>query len=284
MTQTRTSAGERATGGRLVWDVLMMALALLSVGFVIWVEVYDLEPEDDLFLRLAYWDLAIVALFLGEFLWRWTASTDKREFWKRNWWELPGLVPLYLEVLSTQVGPLAWLRAFRLLRVVRVLRLFRAIGALRRLRQNVRFINKVLEESRLGYTLLVAGGVVFAMAAVVFILERDTNDNFATYGDALWWAIVTATTVGYGDITPVTGVARILAGMLMLVGIGLIGIVASSLSTAILSIGQKQEAAGTGPPPPPYPLVDALDRLATLRQSGALTDDEFATAKQKLLA
>lgn len=57
----------------------------------------------------------------------------------------------------------------------------------------------------------------------------------ATFGDALWWAIVTATTVGYGDIAPVTPIARVIAVVLMLVGIGTLGMITGSIATYFLT-------------------------------------------------
>jgi hypothetical protein len=112
----------------------------------------------------------------------------------------------------------------------------------------------------------VAAAVVLVMALVVWVLERDTNPKMPTFGEALWWAIVTTTTVGYGDITPQTGLARLLATVLMMLGIGTVGVVASTVSAALLHV-QGSDAPAEVPP-----MVDALERLAALRERGALTE------------
>jgi len=116
---------------------------------------------------------------------------------------------------------------------------------------------------------------------VVWMLERESNPQLSHFPDALWWAVVTATTVGYGDITPRTGLARVIATALMVMGIGLIGVVASSVSQALLASDQKPESA---PRDSREALVIALERLAALRASGALTHAEFLRAKEQVLA
>jgi voltage-gated potassium channel len=83
--------------------------------------------------------------------------------------------------------------------------------------------------SRLGEPTLVVAVAVFVAAAIV--QRAEESPEYATYGDSLWWAIVTVTTVGYGDITPKTSEGRVVAAMLMLTGIALLGTVAASLAS-----------------------------------------------------
>ncbi|MEU8005428.1 potassium channel family protein [Catellatospora sp. NPDC049111] len=85
--------------------------------------------------------------------------------------------------------------------------------------------------ARLGRVALVAGAVLFVGAAMAYYAERPTNPEFATYGDALWWAIVTLTTVGYGDIVPITTAGRIDGTAIMLMGVALLGLLAGSLAS-----------------------------------------------------
>ena len=83
------------------------------------------------------------------------------------------------------------------------------------------------------------GGVgLFALAMLLFgswmayVAEHPANPGFATFGDALWWGIVTLTTVGYGDIVPETRKGRTAAVFLMLTGIGTLGIISGTLASA----------------------------------------------------
>jgi voltage-gated potassium channel len=258
-------------------DVAMMVLAVLSLGLVLWVELEGIGWKDPRFKWVAAADLVIVLIFLGDFLYGLARAQDRKAFWRARWYELPGLVPLYAEAFS-------WLRLAQLLRLTRVLRLLRAVAAYRRMK-TITFLDVLLNRSKLGYVLLLSAGVVLGMAMVVWMLERDHNPDLASFSDSLWWAIVTATTVGYGDITPQSGLGRLFATVLMLMGIGLIGVVASSLSAAIIATGgAAQEGSGEGGPSSPgVGLVEALERLAALKEKGHLSEEEFQTAKRRLL-
>jgi voltage-gated potassium channel len=262
---------------RAFLDLVMAILAVLSMGPILWVELEGVSWPDPKFKLLAAIDLGFVLIFLGDFLFGLVRAQDRKAYWRSRWYELPALVPLYAEAFS-------WLRLAQLLRLTRVLRLLRAVAAWRRMK-SLTFLDVLLNRGKLGYVLLSSAGVVVAMATVVWMLERSTNPNLATFSDALWWAIVTATTVGYGDITPQTGLARLFATVLMVMGIGLIGVVASTLSAAIIATGgAEQEGAGGATPSASGPsLVESLERLAQLKERGHLSEEEFQAAKRKLL-
>lgn len=253
-------------------DLVMMVLALASLGPIFYVELEGLQWPDPRFQVLAAIDLVFVCVFLGDFLWGLWRARDRGDFLRRHWYELPGLVPLYAEGLSL-------LRAAQFLRLARLVRLLRVLTAYRRMR-TLAVLDALFNRYKLGHTLLISFIVVMGMAAVVWMLERQTNPDLSHFPDALWWAIVTATTVGYGDITPQTGLARMCATVLMLMGIGLIGVVASSLSNALLIVEQEAGRADAASAPT---WVSELERLAVLRERGHLSAEEFSAAKRKLL-
>ncbi len=84
---------------------------------------------------------------------------------------------------------------------------------------------------RLGRVALIAGSVMVAGAVAAYYAEHPVNPEFATFGDSLWWAIVTLTTVGYGDIVPETTTGRIAAVMIMITGVAVLGLLAGSLAS-----------------------------------------------------
>lgn len=126
------------------------------------------------------------------------------------------------------VAVLRWGRAARVARLLRVLRGVRS----------ARMIGAVVLERRaqsafLGAA-LVAFLTVFLGAVAVLRVERPMGGNITTAGDALWWAMVTMSTAGYGDLYPVTAEGRVVAVVLMVVGVGLFGAVTGLFASWIL--------------------------------------------------
>lgn len=99
---------------------------------------------------------------------------------------------------------------------------------------------------RLGRAAVVAVLMVFACAYVAFEAEQATNPEFDSFGDALWWGVVTLTTVGYGDIVPETDAGRWAGVTLMITGIGIIGALAGSLASFLRLSRPTRDGADPG--------------------------------------
>ena len=84
--------------------------------------------------------------------------------------------------------------------------------------------------SRSDFLIVVSGGLVITSATIVTSLERARNPALGSFPDALWWAVVTITTVGYGNQEPVTFFGRIVAVILMITGVGFFGAIAANLA------------------------------------------------------
>lgn len=143
-----------------------------------------------------------------------------------------------------------------LIRLARIARLVVAGSGARRLFQQI------------GRVAIVAVAVVFIGAALVYRAEHATNPGFATYGDALWWAVVTLTTVGYGDIVPKTDAGRIIAVMIMVTGVAVLGVLAGSLA-GFFGLGNRETDRAPTPAPEPdlrAEIVDLRESVATLAE------------------
>ena len=203
----------RLTGlRRWVYEAVMIALAVAVVA-LLW-----LEP--------AGWghpaNLAIWAAFVVDYAVRAALSDDRRRFVTTQWVDLIAILPL------------DFFRAARILRLARLLRLMRAGSIVWRVSANVR---GVLRTNGLGAVLAVSATLIVAGGLAIWAVEPAMGD----FGDAAWWAVVTTTTVGYGDISPTTGLGRIVAGVLMVVGIGTIGMITGSIATYFIGEHQHQQ-------------------------------------------
>jgi voltage-gated potassium channel len=196
---------------RVAYDAAMIALALLVVVLLL--------VDDVGWVRVV--NLVIWAVFVADYALRLALSTDKRAFVKANVVDLLAILPA---------------DQFRALRMLRVLRLVRGVTVLTRVLRDLRGIR---ETNGLGWVLFVAGGAISVSAAAVRFLEPTID----SWPDAFWWATVTATTVGYGDISPESGAARVVAVVLMLVGIGTIGMLTASIATYFLGGGATATSA-----------------------------------------
>jgi len=100
--------------------------------------------------------------------------------------------------------------------------------------------------------LVLTTGVMLLGATGLFVVERPQNKSVTSFGDAVWWAITTTTTVGYGDIYPVTAEGRLIAVLLMLTGIRVIGVFTATTASAFM-IQDDQDEFGA--------IHDRMDRL-----------------------
>ncbi len=108
-------------------------------------------------------------------------------------------------------------------------------------------------------------------SAWMHIAEKGVNSAIQNPFDALWCGVVTLTTVGYGDVYPVTTEGRLVAMALMLLGIGLFGAITATIASYLMSSDSHHD--------PDHSPAGDLERLAALHEQGALTQDEFAEAK-----
>jgi voltage-gated potassium channel len=159
--------------------------------------------------------------------------------------DLLALLPMLLLMGGTEA---VLLRAFRLLRIVRVARLGRFSRAAHHVVDAIRS-----RRYELGVSVCIAGLLLILSSTLLYLVEGETQpDAFGSIPRAMWWSIVTLTTVGYGDVYPVTPLGRMLAGVTAIMGIGLIamptGILAAAFSDALRRRTEEEGAEDQADP------------------------------------
>ena len=130
------------------------------------------------------------------------------------------------------------------LRAVRAFRLLRLVRALAFLSIGLKTSRRALRHRKFHYVLVLMVGVILLGASGLYVIERGQNDGLTSFGDALWWAVSTTTTVGYGDIYPQTGEGRLIAVLLMLTGIGVIGVFTATIASLFMIEDEEDEFNG----------------------------------------
>lgn len=213
----------KAAGARIALfdDAIMIFFSTISIFLLIFEIVSEQTPHQTRVLEIA--DITIASVFLFEFCLRLYRAPNRRKFLRAHWWELLASIPITSS--TTQV-----LRGLNLLRIFRLLRLLRLVRFLARLRVILNASSRFAEQTYLVYIATLAAIVVMSGALGFHYMEAGVNPKVHGLWDSFWWTVVTITTVGYGDIYPVTTGGRILAICLMLGGIATV-----STSTAFIA-------------------------------------------------
>jgi voltage-gated potassium channel len=206
------------------YELFILGLSVLSLANLV-VMLVALDAEVDAVVRIVDGLLCIV--FLIDFGWRLTTAPDRRAYMRWGWADFLGSLPA------------PGLRLFRLVRIGFSVQIIRAAGGRKVIRQLVR----ERAETAIFFVFFVAITVLELASILVLIAEREApGHNIKTGGEALWWAWVSVTSVGYGDFYPVSPWGRIFGSVLLGVGIGLVTTVTGFLATKLLP--QREHAAG----------------------------------------
>ena len=225
-----------------LFDVVLLWAIVLSVALVTLESVPSIKAEYGALLRVLEW--SFTGLFTVEYVARLYAARHPRRYAFSFFGvvDFLAVVPGYLSLVIAGSQYLLAVRALRLLRIFRVLKLSRYLG-------EISVLTEALRASRFKITvfLYTVLTIVVIMGSVMYLVEGPQN-GFTSIPISIYWAIVTLTTVGYGDISPQTALGRMISSVLMITGFGIIA-VPTGIVTAELS--RAAHPGGQGEPPKP---------------------------------
>ena len=249
------------------YDLVIWILAIFSLIILIPLIFGNLSPSDAAVLNTLENGLCIIFLF--DFFRSLRLAPKKWAYFLKGggWLDLLGSIPF---------GAFAIFRVARLFRVVRLLRKVTG-GELRRI------LTRRLAQSTLLFTLVIALILIFTISWIVLQAEQGAaNANIKTYHEAVWWAFVTITTVGYGDYYPVTNVGQWMAIILMFFGLGIIGVLSSYLASTFISLQRRRKEGRDGENEQDEDEGNDEDETTNLEAELATIKEEMAAIKQLL--
>lgn len=211
------------------WEVFILAVSIMSVINLVQIV---LIPNPDIVQVVVIMDSVLTVVFVSDLIRRLVVAEDRTAYLTRGWG--------WVDVLAT----------FPLLRILRVLRIARVLMVMRRFGGPLQAFKAFFSNKAAGgllSVLLIALIVMEWGALLVLAVERSAEGaNIETAADAIWYLLVTMSTVGYGDQYPVTDAGRLIGALIIVVGVGVFGTLTGFLANAFLA---PSEAAAAAAPP-----------------------------------
>ena len=198
------------------WDWFVLVVAVVALLLVL-LETFLHIPAGILSV-LRTIDTLSCLIFLTDIFVRWRREQWAAAFWRWGWFDLLASIPFD--------------SAFRTLQAIRIYRIIRLIRILKKLQTLTGGTS--LNEKLMALPAIALVMVFFSTNLILEVERLDPTSNIKTGGDALWWALSTVTTVGYGDTYPVTTEGRIIAAVLMLIGIALFGSMSAIITSKLI--------------------------------------------------
>lgn len=219
---------EADTPAGKIFDIILLVLILLSVILVMLDSVSWIRLEHETLLDQFEWIITVV--FSAEYIARIIVVRKPFKYITSFYGiiDLLSILPKYISLIFVGGSSLVAFRALRLLRVFRILKLSRYIGE-----SNFLMASLWASRAKIGVFLFTVLILCIIFGTIMYLIEGEEN-GFTSIPRAIYWCIVTLTTVGYGDIAPMTPLGRFLASFIMIMGYGIIavptGIVTSEIS------------------------------------------------------
>lgn len=236
--------------------IIILAIVSITMAILDLNNVIDLTKYPYYEIDMAIWIVFIFDYFGGLFL-----ASNKKLFIKHHIFDLLAIIPVNSFFIIFKA--FRFTRLFRLTKLVKLSRLIRLLGVTGKLKERV---SKFLNTNGFIYLAIICG-IIILIAAGVYSLSENIS-----LSKSLWWAVATTTTVGYGDISPTTTIGKLVAVVLMLVGISFVGMLTSTITSFFAHEDQTIES-----------IPDEIRKYKALLDDGIITKAEFEAKKKQLL-
>jgi len=269
-------------------------LPLVIITNTVAVVIYTIPSVD---LCCSFWLNGIITLcllvFTAEYLLRLWSCTNAETFGERTKERLRYATGFFMiiDLLSIVplVFPLFFPADFALLRGFRLISIFK-LGRYARRSTSLALLSQVIRKKKEIFSLMIffLVFVILFSATIMYLVENSAQpDKFSSIPAAIWWAMMTVTTVGYGDIIPVTPLGKTIGSFITLAGVLLLALPSAILASGFIE--ERQRDHGTGPKAAdeqtgsPEEMVSLLERAARLKEDGHITGEEYAAIKSTVL-
>jgi voltage-gated potassium channel len=225
----RTLVEENDTPQGRVFDLAIQSLIVLSLASYSVSTLPDLSAEMQRYLD--FFEASCIAIFTVEYVLRLIVARRPIRFIFSVYGliDILSILPFYFGIYTGKGLDLRYIRIIRLLRLFRTLKLVRYSNALDRFRQALAMVREEL--ILFGSVALIA---IYLSAVGIYLFENEAQpETFRSVFDGLWWAVATLTTVGYGDVFPVTVGGRLFTFAVLIVGLAIVAVPTGLLASAL---------------------------------------------------
>jgi voltage-gated potassium channel len=221
------------------FDIFILIIIILSIVAVMLESVAEISAEYGTELRIIEWIFTV--LFTIEYVLRiWTSPKPvKYIFSFLGIIDFLAITPAFLGIFFGGTQALIIFRSIRLIRVFRIFKLVRYLSG-------GRVILRAILDSIPKITVFLVGviSLTFVLGTLMYLVEGNQQGGFTSIPKSIYWAIVTLTTVGYGDITPQTPVGQLLASVVMILGYAIIAVPTGIVSSQFVELSGRKIKAG----------------------------------------